>query len=185
MSISPTAGSETPEKEQIFETLSNERRRYVLAYLQQYDDGSVDLGELVSQVAAMENGLSVEKISSDQRKSVYVGLRQTHLPKMDAYNLIEYDADRGEIEPTEATENAKMYLEFVPEHDIPWAVHYAGLSLLLGSILALTWINVYPFSDLGGMVIAGLAVIVVAISAGVHGLYTYRHNLENVYDFEQ
>lgn len=174
-----------PEREQIFETLSNERRRYVLAYLQQHDDESVEFGELVTQVAAMENGVAVDRVTADQRKSVYVGLRQTHLPKMDAYNLIEYDPDRGEIEPTEATENAKLYLEFVPEHDIPWAVHYFGLSFVLGAILVLTWLSVDPFSNLDGLVVALLSIVVVGISAGVHLLDTYRHKLQNFYDFEQ
>lgn len=174
----------SPGQEEIFEVLSNERRRYVLGYLKQHENGAVDLGTLVNHVTALENGISLDEVESDARKSVYVGLRQTHLPKMDEYGLLDYDADRGTVELTDAAEQASMYLEYVPEHDIPWCHHYLGLSGLLGTIAMLAWFDVYPFTGLDGMAIAILAITVLALSAVVHTIYTYRHKLGRRIEFE-
>lgn len=183
-SISASSESHEPGREQIFEILSNERRRYILAYLQQRGDGTADIGELASHVTAMENEISIDEITSSQRKSVYVGLRQSHLPKMDAYNLLEYDADRGTVELTDAAEEAKMYLEYVPKHDIPWAVHYLGITALLAGILVLNVFEAYPFDGLDGTMIAALTLLVVGVSAGVHALYTRKNKLEDIYEFD-
>ena len=175
---------DSPDKEEIFEVLSNERRRHVLGYLQQHENGSAELSELVTQVTALENDVPPEQVRSDERKSVYVGLRQTHLPKMDEYNIVEYDRDRGTVELTGAAEQARMYLEFVPEDDIPWAYHYAGLSVILALITGLAWAGIPPVSGLDGMAIAFITVSVLAVSALVHTLYTRRHRLDRAYDFE-
>jgi len=39
-----------------------------------------------------------EKLTSRERKRVYVGLYQCHLPKMDGVGVIEFDKNRGTIE---------------------------------------------------------------------------------------
>ena len=173
-----------PRREEIFEVLSNERRRYVLGYLKQHESGSVDLGTLVTNVAALENDVPVEQLDSSDRKSVYVGLRQTHLPKMDEYNLVDYDSQRGKVELTEGAEQAQMYLEYVPEHDIPWAYHYVGLSALMGLIVGLVWIGMYPFGNLSGIAVAIITIGIVGLSAAVHTVSMYRNKLEHAYDFE-
>lgn len=180
-----TDDSETlPDQEEIFEVLSNERRRYVLAYLKQHENGEVDFGTLVTNVAALENDTSVEQVTSSDRKSVYVGLRQSHLPKMDDYGLVEYDSDRGTIELTEAAEHARMYLEYVPENDIPWCYHYLGLSALFGVMAALRWFELPLFGEVGWIVLALLAPIVFGISAVVHTVYMHRRKLGRSIDVE-
>lgn len=179
-----TSDGEAPTKEMIFEVLSNERRRYILSYLHQQEDGTVDLRELVTQVTALETETPPEQVRSDDRKSVYVGLRQTHLPKMDTYNIVEYDSDRAKIELTEAAEQAKLYLEFVPEDDIPWSYHYLGLSALMGMITALTGLGMFLFDGLSGLALAALTIVLFGISAVIHTLYTHRHRIDRTYTFE-
>lgn len=173
-----------PDREEIFDVLANERRRHVLAYLKQQEGGAVDFGTLVTHVAALENDIPVQQVTSTDRKSVYVGLRQTHLPKMDECGLVEYDSDRGTIELTAAAERARMYLEYVPEHDIPWCYHYLGISVLLGAMTALTWFGVAPFAGIDGMILAVLALAVFGISAVAHTVYTYRHKLGRSIDVD-
>ena len=82
-----------------FEILKNERRRIVLEYIKDRDE-TVKLNELADQVTAIENDIDVESITSEERKRVYVGLYQFHLPKMAKMGVIEYDQDRGEINLT-------------------------------------------------------------------------------------
>jgi len=60
----------------------NKRRRRVLQYLLDVDD-EITLDVLAERIAAEENGKDIKQISSQERKRVYVGLYQCHLPKMD------------------------------------------------------------------------------------------------------
>jgi hypothetical protein len=48
-------------------------------------------------IAAKENDITVQQLSSSQRKRVYIGLYQCHLPKMDAAGVVDFDKNRGTI----------------------------------------------------------------------------------------
>lgn len=84
----------------MFEILKNSRRRLVLDYLQGRE-GRVKLSDLADRVTAAENETTVDSITSTERKRVYVGLYQFHLPKMDDMGIIEFDQDRGTVELAE------------------------------------------------------------------------------------
>lgn len=81
----------------MFEILKNSRRRLVLEYLQGRE-GQAKLSDLADQVTAAENDTDVDSITSTERKRVYVGLYQFHLPKMDDMGIIHFDQDRGTVE---------------------------------------------------------------------------------------
>lgn len=84
-------------KDVIFSLLSVERRRRVLMYLA--DNGSeTTLSDLAEHIAAEENDTEISHLSSQQRKRVYVGLYQCHLPKLADADVIEYDRSRGTVE---------------------------------------------------------------------------------------
>lgn len=174
-----------PNQEEIFEVLSNERRRFVLEFLVASDDEFVELRPLVTHVAARENDKAPAQLDTSDRKSVYVGLRQTHLPKMDEYNLIEYDKDRGSIRLRESAIQAQRYLEYVPDRDVPWAYHYLGISVLSGVLVGLTWLGISPFDGVQGIVLAGLIVIAFALSSCVHAIRARRkrRNIETVLEY--
>jgi len=93
----------------VFEILKNQRRRYVLEYLTTVNE-HVRLGELAEQIAAWEYDKDVRAISSKERKRVYVGLYQCHLPKMDDVGAVSYNKPRGKIEPGENIDFFKRYL---------------------------------------------------------------------------
>lgn len=81
----------------MFEILKNSRRRLVLDYLKKRQE-QVKLSDLADQVTAAENDTDVDSITSTERKRVYVGLYQFHLPKMDDMGIIHFDQDRGTVE---------------------------------------------------------------------------------------
>jgi uncharacterized membrane protein len=116
--------------ETIFETLSSRRRRFVLHYLKQVD-GQVTIRELSEVVTAWENHIDRDEVTPKQRKRVYTGLHQTHLPKMDRLGIVEYDTNRGTVSLTDHVSEFDIYLDVVPKDDIPWSEFY----LALGSVL--------------------------------------------------
>jgi hypothetical protein len=170
----------------VFEVLSNERRRCVLHYLKQKDDRRVELRELVDHVAAWETDTSLENLDSEARKRVYTALRQNHLPKLDDADIIDYEHMRGEVELTDHAREVELYLEYVPGNDIPWSEYYLGLSAVSAALIIVTWLGVYPFTGLSGLGLAALLVTLYTISAVVH---TYEASQNRIgadeYEFDE
>ena len=100
-SSSSTTASDEPDsqlaKDVLFDLLKNQRRRDALTYLAA-NDGRTTLSDMAEHIAAKENDLPVESINSKQRKRVYIGLYQCHLPKLSDAGVIDFDKDRGTIE---------------------------------------------------------------------------------------
>lgn len=117
----PGAGPEaTPASRELsldttFELLKNRRRRKVLEYLRA-NGGESTLSDLAEQIAAVENDVEVRQLSSDQRKRVYIGLYQCHLPKMDGTDVVDYDKNRGTVV---LREEAGELLEYLDEESTP------------------------------------------------------------------
>lgn len=100
----------------IFEILHVSRRRDVLGYLEE-NDGAASLDELAEFIAAKENGIEEWELSSSQRKRVYIGLYQCHLPKMDDAGIIDYNQPRGQVELKPAAAQLYPYLYLDPFED--------------------------------------------------------------------
>ena len=170
------SGTDQPlSREDIFEVLSNRRRRYVLHYLKQLEGGTTTLPELATQVAAWETGESVPAVSYDDRKSVQTSLYQLHLPKLDEKGLVEYDRRAGEIERTDATAAVEMYLEAVPEREVSWPWFFLGLSglvLLFAIAVAFDAAGFGWFPDAVGFVV-GAGVFLAAST-----WYAYHHRFK-------
>ena len=166
------------DREAVFDVLSNARRRYAIELLNQHEPGDeIDLSDLVEYVAARENDTTVANVDYKQRKRVYSSLRQTHLPNLDDYDLIEYDRSRGTIELGDAVTEVRMHLEYVPENDIPWCFHYLGLTAIIGGIVALAGVGLYPFTELSTVAFGTIATVVFGLSAVVHTVHTRRNEI--------
>lgn len=76
------------------------RRRRAIEYIAT-QEGTISVGELAEYIAAAENDCTINEVTSDERSRVYISLIQQHLPKLERLDLIDYDDDRKEIEPTE------------------------------------------------------------------------------------
>ncbi len=107
----------TLESGQIFDLLSNHRRRYAIHYCKREGE-PVELGDLAEHVAAWELDKEVEELTSAERKRVYTSLQQTHLPTLAEAEMVEFD-DRT-IELTEKANELDVYLDVVPGDSIPW-----------------------------------------------------------------
>jgi len=168
--------SETPDTDEegdelseddLFEILSNSRRRYALHALSSNDE-EWEIGRLAEQVAAWENETAIEEVTRAERKSVYTALQQLHLPKMDELGFVEYDKDRGTVRPTAAKDDVDIYLDIVRGDDIPWNEYYLGLSAVAAGIVVCAWLNIFPFSELPDIAWAGVVVAVFTLSSVVH-----------------
>ena len=102
------------EKGEVFDILKNSRRRSIIRYLRAHD-GYAELNDVAEHIAADENDTTVRQISSDQRKRVYIGLYQCHLPKMDKLGVVEYDKNRGTIELQESVSQLLPYIDPINE----------------------------------------------------------------------
>lgn len=168
--------SDTLDRGQIFEILSNDRRRYVIHYLkQQSDETTIQLREIVDQVAAWENGIDVSGLDSSDRKTVYTALKQTHLPRLDEFGVVEYDQQRGEVILTETADQVQLYMEYVPEDDISWSQYYLGLSGLCILISTGAWTGLPLLASTSWISLSGLFVGAFAVSSALH-LYRSRKN---------
>ncbi|WP_418286651.1 DUF7344 domain-containing protein [Halorubrum sp. DTA46] len=112
---SRSSGAELTKGE-IFDLLKNRRRRMVIQYLREHD-GYSDLNDLAEHIAAKENDITVRQLSSDQRKRVYIGLYQCHLPKMDSLGVISYEKNRGTIELQASVTQLLKYMEPLDEDE--------------------------------------------------------------------
>ncbi|PSP60146.1 hypothetical protein BRC73_03680 [Halobacteriales archaeon QH_7_66_37] len=154
--------------DQLFEVLQNQRRRYVLNYLREHEEMTT-LSDLSEQIAAWENDKEVRRISSSERKRVYVALYQCHLPKMDDMGVVEFEKARGTIEPGEHIERCYEYLDVAESgSDLQWPRYYAALAagtlamLLVGAGLQ-TLLSI-PAISAG----AGLALLAFATTSVWH-----------------
>ncbi|QSG05420.1 DUF7344 domain-containing protein [Halapricum desulfuricans] len=147
----------------IFEVLKNERRRRVIEYLQA-NDGPAELGTVAEHIAALENDKEESAISYDERKRVYVGLYQCHLPKMDDMGVIDFNRARGRMELTDQAQQLDPYLQG-PVSRRPW-YHYYGTIVLGGlgmyaAVLAQIAPSILSLQVVLGGVLAAMAVCTV------------------------
>jgi hypothetical protein len=161
---------ETLSKDEIFSTLSNQRRRYVLHYLK-HDPEQVRIRDLAEQIAAWENDITVVELTYKQRKRVYTSLHQTHLPKMDDCGIVEYDRDRGLISLASGAADLDVYLEIVAGDELPWSDFYLGLSAAALLLVVVGWTGILPVG-IPPLGYAGVIALAFTVTAGVHSYRT-------------
>lgn len=151
-------------RDEVYGLLSNHRRRFALHALKDAE-GAVELSDLAEQVAAWENGKTVETITSTERHRVYTSMQQSHLPAMERAGVIEHD--NGTVKPSPQLERLEVYLDVVPETSIPWAQYYLGLSVLAAGVVTMAAIGIFPAGG-SGLVWAGLLTMLFLVSSAYH-----------------
>jgi len=96
-----TAGVDV-DIDDVFDVLANQRRRLVIHYLAR-DVPDASLRDLSEYIAAVENDVPAEDLSSQERKRVYIGLHQCHLDKLADAGVLEYDEQSQIVSATEET----------------------------------------------------------------------------------
>lgn len=174
--IRTDALGEQLSREEIFEALSNERRRCALYYLRQRD-APVALSDIVDYVAAWQYDQPVSQLDPNDRMCVYSALHQAHLPKLDAAGFVDYDSEAGEVHPRDEAVYAQLYLEYDPGNDIPWSGLYLGLVGIGAFVAGLQALSVFPFEQLEpGLLLWGTLVLVGTAALG-HLVHEWRNKL--------
>lgn len=161
---------ELPSRDEFFHVLRNQRRRFAIHYLKNVGE-PVDVGDLATQVAAWENDVSVEEVTSEQRRRVYNALQQTHVPELDDTGIVE--TERREVELTAQAMDLDVYLEMVPGPDIPWSQYYLALGLIGAVITTLTTFNVGPLGAIPDLSAAVFLTVALLLSALAN--YYFQH----------
>lgn len=164
-------------RDQLFGMLSNRRRRWVLHALKQHEGETVSFGTIVETVSAWEYDTDPAELSWKQRKRIYTALRQSHLPKLDETGIINYDQHRGTVELTEGAQEVQLYLEYVPNHDVPWSYCYLAFAGLGVGMSLLVWASVGPFAGLSGLVLVWILAGLFGVTAVVHSYHTRQNRL--------
>jgi len=150
-------------QDMVFDLLSNSRRRFVLHYLERAD-GPVRLSELAAEIAAIENEVSTEELTSQQRKRTYVSLYQTHIPKLQDAGAVSYNAETGMVELAAGAGEIGEYFQ-QQGTDRPWQYYYlvvAGVGLLLYVLAAVAGVSTGVQFVLGALVLGVFGVIAAA-----------------------
>lgn len=132
----------TLDLDNVFGILKNQRRQHILRYLTTHD-GEVTIGTLSEHIAAIEHDTTPTDLTWRERKRVYIGLLQCHLPKLDDVNAIEFNKARGIIERGPTAAQFEPYLAFEPQETAAWSQYY----LLLAGIGWLAFITQYMVSS--------------------------------------
>ncbi len=146
----------------VFEIIRNERRRLVLQYLDETEEETVALGDLAEHIAAIENDTTKQALSAQQRKRVYVGLYQCHLPKMADSGIVAFDKNRGTISQGPNVDQLEPYLNVDTDRD-----DGSRQAVMLGSVAVIGY-ALAAFGGFPGVVAGGLVVftslLVLALS---------------------
>lgn len=159
----PGIGTEADEQveesitqEDLFELLQNERRRMVAEYLMRTDEPT-SIGTLAEYVAAVENDCDQESVTHRQRKRTYVSLYHGHLPKMDEYDVIDYDMDRGDVESGAEFDQLESMIEDLSEARDWSMVYIVTVALGFAGLLVVQLAD--SLGVLASLSIAGLTVL--------------------------
>ncbi|MFD1597412.1 DUF7344 domain-containing protein [Halobellus rarus] len=160
-------------KDETFDLLKNSRRRGVIRYLHDHG-GSAVLSDVAEHIAAEENGVTVRELSSDQRKRVYIGLYQSHLPKLDSAGVIEYDKNRGTIERQDSLTQLEEYLDIEGQETEGGADRNGAVLAVAACVVGLVTLGVLGIGGLSAIPAAGWTLVSVVGIIAIVGLQ-YRN----------
>ena len=159
-------------EDELFDVLANQRRRFAVHLLKREERDQIAIGDMAEQIAAWENGIDTAEITGNERKRVYTALQQSHLPKMDDAGVVDFNKDRGIVEPTPALTDIDVYMDVVEGREIPWSTYYLGLSGVGVALVGAVWLNAWPFILLPDIAWAIAVVVAFTFSAITHKYYT-------------
>jgi hypothetical protein len=150
----PRSEIDDPSEDDVFEILSNRRRRFVTHALKRAEE-SVDVSEFSRHVTAQERGVDPETIDYDDRRNVQTVLTRTHRLKIDEYDVVKYDDKTKIVEATPVLDD----LDVLRGKKIPWSLlYYLGLAAVVGALMLAVTVKARLFAALDGTALAVFAV---------------------------
>jgi hypothetical protein len=155
----------TRSKDELFQILSNSRRRHIIYYLSEADE-PLSLKRLATMIAAAESDTPESEITSEERQRVYISLYQTHLPKLEETGVVTYDEDERLVSLTEGALDQEIFSADARTSST-WLRYYIGLSTASWVLVVVAWLSLPSFALVGwgGVALAvtlGLSIVVVA-----------------------
>jgi len=172
----PPPVEDGPSRNEVFTALSNERRRYVIHYLNS-NEPNARVRDIAEQLAAWENDIPIGEVTYKQRKRVYTALYQSHLLKLAKSGFIDYDRNRGIVSLADESHQLEVYLEIVSEDEILWSEYYVGLAVVCGLLIFAAWIGTVPFASVSGYAYAAAFSVIFGASGLAHWAATKRNRL--------
>ena len=149
----------------VFGILKNERRRLVLKYMAE-KGSSTSLSDLAEHIASIENDKPPSELGSQERKRVYVGLYQCHLPRMHDSGAIDFDKNRGTVEPGANIDQFYEYLDQSEPTPRPWSRYYLAYAAVSAAVVTSSLLFFQSMTNaLFALSIAGFAVIAILHSS--------------------
>lgn len=150
------------DKDDIFEILSNARRRRLLFLLYERSE-PVELGELAQEIANTEVGGEADR---DQYKRMYISLYQTHVPKLAEYGVIEYDTESKQVELTDRVDEVLRVFK-APVERRPWWRYYGLVAVFsMVVVVGIWWLS--PNDDLVELVASLVPVALLFALVAYH-----------------
>lgn len=151
-------------RDTLFEVLSNSRRRYILSRIRAADE-PIELSEIAREIGARESQIPPAELGQTAKKRVYVSLYQTHVPKLEAVGLVEYDDETKTVSVTERTGEIDRVLGRVPPayrwHRVNGALSVLSGTVVTGSAFDVAVLGTVPPLELG-LGVVGLIVVATA-----------------------
>lgn len=116
----------------VHDVLRNARRRELISFLGRHD-GYATIQDLSEHIARLESG--EDPPPRNVRQSVYVSLHQTHLPKLEALGIVDYDTDSKDVRLRDRAAQIEEYMGPTDGND-QWPELYVGLGAL-GTLLTI------------------------------------------------
>ncbi|OYR46040.1 transcriptional regulator [Halorubrum sp. Hd13] len=170
-------GGELSEDE-VFEVLSNRRRRFVIHALKRAEE-PIDVAELSVHVTGWERDVDPEAVRYEDRRNVYSTLRRTHLPKLEEKNVVTVDEEANLVEPTPELEELDIYVEVLRSREIPWSLYYVGLAGVAVSLMVAVATGTPGFAGLDAIDVGAFTATAFGISAAAHRVVGRRARLGN------
>lgn len=149
-----------PRLDTLLEVVENDRRRRTIQFLADHT-GRVEIGDLAEHLAEQANDCPATGPTSTQRKREYVALYQLHLPKLDEVGIVEYDKNRGTVEPGPHAGRATRFLDRASGDDSAWPWYYLSQTTLAGALagLGFLWPASMPFTTPALGIVLGMLVL--------------------------
>lgn len=169
--ISTERQNDQLSKNILFSMLSNDRRRYVLNYLEQHasDGNPLPVRELSEQIAAFENECSPAQVTYKQRKRVHTSLYQSHLPVLHKNGIIDYDQRAGTVSLAPGARQFEPYLDSTVDAVRRWTRLWLALGVGAVIFTGAVWLDLLPLGGLNpsipGIILASVVFLMAVIFA--------------------
>lgn len=93
----------------VFGLLTNQRRRYALAYITDHPQ-PIALADVAKAIAVWENDVPVTEIPTKEIQAISISLHHHHLPRLADANVITFDKESNQIRASETAGRVRRAL---------------------------------------------------------------------------